>query len=391
MGKHGQASIDILSRAWKELTAALGVGVGVLLAVFSWWDKLSPPMFALVLMICLAIASAYVIFRRVPSALPNAPPVLLFQSATRSAALCLLGGDLCVLAFIWPFYLFEQLNTPIIDSIEPSMLVAGGRAILTGRNFPVDRVKLEVAFGATSVEQYYRIEPTRLEIQIPNDAVSGPVSVFRHGESFFSPTLQSAAPWVYIAASSEIVRLVEEGIRPHEMSATVLFSIRNTTANLNVVVYDVSLRVLVFHQSDLLNEAWPPRIDLGIVSVVDPPGVKAHAMMNQEVVGRKIGLFGENLTVPLKPGGTASFRLEVTGQQGSFDEREVRAVFMISVLYHDDEGRKRVSHSEMVYLLQEDPENKLFSLVRQDWTQQKWKQFLGRTARRHRWFVFPDR
>jgi hypothetical protein len=141
--------------------------------------------------------------------------------------------------------------------------------------------------------------------------------------------------------------LISEKVQRENTEVTILFSLRNATDNVQVTVYDIVINALVFEEVGVAHSG-DHRIDLGVAAIFDAYPPRTGTLQGSPVPqGPKItSLLGNDIVVTLAPKESESFKFRLLKPETAHN---LHVVFSISALYHDDQGRRRISYSDRIY------------------------------------------
>jgi hypothetical protein len=222
------------------------------------------------------------------------------------------------------------------------------------------------------------LEEDRIELEVPQDAISGPLTLVKLGLIPGFREQSARYLWLDIKSPESTILLIGEDISRNEKEANILFSLRNATDKTHVTVYDIVVSTLVFEEVGVLHSGGH-RIDLGVAAIFDnyPQGVSSLKTTSTS-------LFGQDIIINLEPKESDSFTFRILKPDIAHN---LHVLFSISALYHDDQGRRRISYSDRIYRIIVDDRQGFISAESLDWNVDT----LTDLEKKYLFFIYPRR
>lgn len=312
----------------KERVAFASSLVGLILALISLGQHFSGRLLWFISLIWAILGSAYIVRRRVRSAIDPQELVNLYPHEMRIAANWLVRLSIFTLVFLWTPIAYVSYWRPTVQSISPDSPRIGTHIRIIGKNFHSD---VQVFFSGLRASKYYRRDESVIEAEIPDGAISGPVTV---ANSHWSATY----PWLDIDSSS-LMSVISTGTLSERSGTLILFSAQNTSSTTNLTLYDVIINMLAIREGakHLTNQ----RIDLGSATLFLDGETKGLSELGFDKA--PASLLKDGLVVTLKPKESESFKVRVWISRGA------DAVFSLVGFYFDDSGNRHTASSDKVY------------------------------------------
>lgn len=358
-----------------KLSAA---AIAVTLSAMSLSDKLPAPIDLLLILIYIAVVLYYVrASHRKTSVAGSTELIPLFSKSFRKLAGVLLATDVAALIGIWPPYTYVHYHSPQLTALSPVPLVAGENVTIAGQHFNTLPSRLRLVVGGVPVSKYISVQSRRLEVQVPQDSVSGPVVLSNLGLL----TLSATYPWVELLPVTPLMKLVAERITNSKEGSNIYFSVLNADESRSVVVYDITVNVIRFADEREVPEFaydTAPRVQLGVIAVFDQfdHGIAGSATLKTGV-GNTISLLS-NFAISLRPHQVKPLSIRIVNPGG---QRSASAVLSMICRFYDEKGERRQCRADRLYLVRY--ERGELSAREFEWSADTWE-------RLRRWFPLTE-
>lgn len=321
----------------KELIAFTTAVVSLIIGLISLAKVLPPSSLIVTSLLFAAAGCLFVLHRRQRSRLETNEMTPFYTVRVRAWARVLLIGVLLLLIVGSGASFYHYQYVPRVLKTLPSLPVAGGRVTILGRNFSLSRDKLSVSFEGTQLQVIDPIRADMIELLLPREPKRGRLSVTNKldvGPLNLSPS--GISDWIEIRPAP-LVYLTERVTNAAE-EAQIFFSIRNTTDDQHLVIFDVLINFWEPPQPLCINCSVMPRYDLGAVVL------NQHLQKIASTSSFFFDRFKGTLHVTsLKPNEAEAFTFKVTHPDFQ------HCLFSVIALYHDNRGVRAAIYSDRIY------------------------------------------